>query len=169
MSSVIPSPPERTAEALARETSVPGLLRATCTELVEVLDAHACAISRLIGEVLVELVEYAPSRKSLHLGHGYLVPDYPLTQEVIEQGEPRLVSLLDDDPDPSEAVLLRELGFDSLLMLPLRSMGECWGLVEVYLGHGRSFRDEDARVAERVAARAGELIEQLQRGPVAER
>lgn len=169
MSSVLPSPPQHVAEALARETSAPGLLHATCRELVELLDASACALSRVIGELLVGLAEYARSGRRLQLGHGYVLPDYPLTRDVIERAEPRFVSLLDDDPDPSEAVLLRELGFDSLLMLPLPSQGLCWGLVEVYVGDGRRFRDEEARLAERVVARAGELLERLEHGTAAGR
>ncbi|MEO5576464.1 MAG: hypothetical protein ABIR67_11655 [Gaiellaceae bacterium] len=38
----------------------------------------------------------------------------------------------DPGPDPAEAALLERLGFDSLLMLPLRSHGQSWGLVEIY-------------------------------------
>jgi GAF domain-containing protein len=157
--------PERAAQALARETSVPGLVQATCRAVVELLDASACTLSRVIGDLLVDLVEY-PRRGVAH-GHGYLIADYPLTQEVLEQKEPRTVSLLDDDPEPNEARLLEEFGFASLLMLPLQIEGHCWGLVEVYAGGSRRFVDADAALAERVVAHAGELLEELERGAAA--
>ena len=119
MGVAVPEGEARAAEALERATTVPELLRASCVALVELLDASACAISRVLGDVLVALTEYAPAGESLQLGQGFLVTDFPLTQEVIRRGESRAASLLDDDPDPQEAALLEELGFDSLLMVPM--------------------------------------------------
>jgi GAF domain-containing protein len=137
------------------DPDVPAVLRETCRELVELTDASACMLSRVIGELLIEVAEYSAVGKDLNLGHGYLIADFPLTQEVIELKEPRGVTLLDPDAEPNEAKLLRELGFDALLMLPLVSGEECWGLVELYDRGGRRFGDEDARrvapVLDRVA------------------
>jgi GAF domain-containing protein len=149
-------------EALARETTVPSLLRATCKELVELLDASACVLSRVIGELLVTLVDCSRVGADFDGGHGYLIPDYPLTQEVVERGESRFLSLLDPSPDPAEAALLRRLGFESMLMLPLPSMGRCWGLVEIYANDGRRFSKDDANLAEQVVVHAGRLLEQLE-------
>ena len=50
---------------------------------------------------------------------------------MIQSGEPRVVLGADPVADPAEAALLARLGFDSLLMLPLRSHGQNWGLVEI--------------------------------------
>src|SRR5438874_13754549 len=126
---------------------VPAVLRETCRELAELTDASACMLSRVIGELLIEVAAYSAAGRDLTLGHGYLIPDFPLTQQVIEEKEPRSVTLLDPDADPKEAELLRELGFDALLMLPLVSGEECWGLVEIYGTEGRTFGDEDAQIA----------------------
>jgi GAF domain-containing protein len=154
---------ERAAATLAGETTVRGLLNATCRELVGLLGGSACAVSRVVGDLLVGLAEYTSSdRRPLELGHEYLISDYPLTQEVVEGGEPRRVSVLDDDPEPHEAALLERLGFDSLLMVPLPSSGHCWGLVEVY-ADGRRFDEASGSLAERVAAYAGTLLEPLER------
>ena len=62
---------------------------------------------------------------------------------------------------PNEAALLKELRYDSLLMVPLPALGECWGLVEIY-ANGRHFTNEEARLAEQLAVRAGQLLEELQ-------
>jgi GAF domain len=123
---------EQRLEALAAETTIRGLLGSACRELVELLDATACAISRVIGDLLVGLDEHTRSGRPLAHGHEYLISDFPLTREVVETGEPRWVSRLDEDADPNEAVLLEKLGFEALLMVCLPATGDCWGLVEIY-------------------------------------
>ena len=161
MGSAVPEGAARAAEALERATTVPDLLRAASVALVELLEACACTISRVVGDVLVVLSEYAPAGESLQLGHGFLIPDFPLTQEVIGRGESRVVSILDDDPDPEEIALLEELGFDSLLMIPLAVSGQCWALVEIYARGRATFPSEHVTLAEGLVARTGELVEQL--------
>ena len=134
------------------------LLAAMSHELVVGLHADACTVSRVIGDVLILVAERAPEGRTLLMGQGYLVPDYPLTQEVLSSGTPRALTLSDDDADPAEAEVLRELGFASLLMLPLPVGGVTWGLVEVYRVAPRLFGADDVRVAvqilERTSARA---------------
>jgi len=152
---------EQTAAKLGGETTVRGLLATTCEELVVLLDATACVVSRVIGDLLVGLDEHSLSGSPLEHGHEYLISDYPLTQEVVESGEPRRLSRLDADADPKEAYLLEKLGFDSLLMVCLPSSGECWGLVEVYAEEAR-FDDRQAELARRLARLAGERLAQLE-------
>jgi GAF domain-containing protein len=151
---------ERAAAALEREQTVHGVLDATCRELVEALGARACAISRVVGDLLVGLVEFAHGEGPLALGHEYLISDFPLTLEVVTSCEPRAVSLLERSPDPIEAALLETLGYESLLMLCVPANGACWGLVEVY-ADGAEFDESKARLAKEVAAHAGRRLEQL--------
>jgi GAF domain-containing protein len=153
---------DQAAAKLGAETTVRGLLATTCEELVAVLDATACAVSRVVGDLLVGLDEHTLSGRPLQHGHEYLIPDYPLTQEVVESGEPRQVSRLDVDADPTEADLLAKLGFESLLMVCLPSGGACWGLVEVYTEKGR-FTDDQPEIVRRLARLVGKRLEQLER------
>jgi hypothetical protein len=155
---------EAAAAALERETSVLGLLGTAARCLVELLDAGGVVISRFIGEMIVDVSQYAPDGRNLALGYGYLLSDYPLTKEVVETREPRACSLLDEDCDEQEAALLRELEFDSLLMVPLERGPEAWGLVELY-ARERMFVPEDAKRAAAFVARAGELLERLEPAP----
>jgi GAF domain-containing protein len=143
-----------------REQTVQDVLQATCRELVERLDARACAISRIVGDLLIGLVEFAHGRGPLAIGHEYLISDYPLTLEAVTEGEPRTVSLLDEAPEPTEAELLRKMGYESLLMLCLVTYGECWGLVEVYADE-RRFGEQDANLAAQIVGRAAQRLEQL--------
>jgi GAF domain-containing protein len=120
-------------------------------DLIARLDADACAISRVIGDVLILVAERIPGGGTLQMGQGYLVPDFPQTAEVLRTGEPRRLTLADADVDPAEAMVLRAHGFGALAMFTLELNGAVWGLVEVYRRESRAFSEEDIRVA-------GELI-----------
>jgi hypothetical protein len=135
--------------------SPPAGLHSLCARLVDELAADACVVSRALGDVLIQVAEHVRDGGTLLLGQGHLASDYPLTVEVLERHRPRTVSTSDPDADSAEVGLLRVLGYDALLMLPLLADGERWGLVEVY-ARGRAFGEADAAAAERlVAARSG--------------
>ena len=148
-------------QALERETTVAGLLQAATRVLADGVEADACAISRLVGELIVDMANFARDGRKMVLGYGYLLSDYPLTKESVDSREPQACSLLDETCDEKEAALLRELGFESLLMLPLEVAGRPWGLVEIY-ANGRAFGAEDAELARRLVRRTGELLERVE-------
>ena len=150
----------RATAALDQERTVRGLLETACRELVESLNASACAISRVVGDLLVALAEFSQGPRPLELGHEYLISDYPLTLEVVQRGEPRAVSLLEDSPEPTEAALLEKIGFESLLMVCLPASEGCWGLVEVY-ADGRPFDEQHAELAEQIAVATGRRLDHL--------
>ena len=144
-------------DELERSAGTEALLKATCRALTSTTDADACMISRVLGDLLISIAEWAVSGESLQLGHGYLLPDFPVTAEVLERIEPRLVTLLEADADPDEARVLMEMGFDSLLMLPLVVGDVSWALVEVYVS-GRQFGETDVERALPIVQRAGEIL-----------
>ncbi|TML96000.1 MAG: GAF domain-containing protein [Actinobacteria bacterium] len=150
-------------DLLRAETSVAGLIGRTARTFVEIFDAPACTISRVIGDLLVDLMQHQKSGKADRLGHGYLISDYPLTRAVIEERRPYTVFQGDPEADPSEVRLLKELGYDSLLMVAIETDDGAWGLVEVYGEKGRRFEDEDVRVAELLADEVGQMLRQLER------
>ena len=120
-------------------------------ELVERLDADACAVSRVIGDVLILVAEHVESGATLQQGQGYLVPDFPQTAEVLRSREPLALTLDDIEVDAAEAAVLRHHGFGALVMLPLELNGHAWGLVEVYRRESRAFSESEIQLA-------GELI-----------
>jgi GAF domain-containing protein len=149
---------------LQAEKTVPGLLGATARAYVELLDAPACTISRVIGDLLVDLMQHQkdggpPDR----LGHGYLISDYPLTRAVIEERQPRTVDQNDPGADPNEVKLLQELGYDALLMVAIEAEDGAWGLVEVYGEKGRRFGDDEIGLAQDFADEVGEMLKRLER------
>ena len=127
-------------------------------DVCSALEGSGCVVSRVVGDLLVELVDFTPTGRSLQLGHGYLISDFPLTREVLEAREPRVVSLHEEDAEPNEARLLIELGFDSLLMLPLVVGDDLWALVEVYRSGERSFTEEDVATAQPILTRASDAL-----------
>src|SRR5262249_38871030 len=127
------------------------VLNALATDLVESLEADACAISRVIGDVLIMIAERVPDERTLLHGQGYLVSDYPQTAEVLETGVPRALTLDDRDVDEAEASVLVEQGFGSLVMAPLVVNGAIWGLVEVYRFERIPFTLEQVEEATRLS------------------
>jgi GAF domain-containing protein len=97
----------------------------------------------------------------VHSGHGYLISDYPATREVLDVRRSMTIAVDDPESDPQEVALLRELGFDSLLMLPLEHGGEIWGLVEVYDNDRLGFTADEVETAELAVGRAAAALERL--------
>jgi GAF domain-containing protein len=133
------------------------LLIATAQALCRMVDADACAISRVLGDVLILIAEYAPG-ETLQLGQGYLVPDYPKTEEVLRLGTAYTTTVDDPGADPAEAGVVRELGFGALLMLRLQVAGDAWGLVELYRRAPRPFSDGEVDRARGLTAETAALI-----------
>jgi GAF domain-containing protein len=123
------------------------VLTSLAEELVGRLDADACAVSRVIGDVIILVAQQVPPNRTLLQGQGYLVSDYPVTADVLASGRPRTLTLDDPDVDEAEASVLRVTGFGALVLVPLVVGGETWGLVEVYRIEPRAFDAADAETA----------------------
>jgi hypothetical protein len=139
---------------LTQDSRLEGLLNDLCQELVLELDGVGCLISRVIGDVLVQIAEYAPDGRTFALGRGFLISEFPETQTVLETGVPHAVSSADESPDPAELQVLRELGLESVLMLALRAGDAPWGLVEVYRNAPGTFAGREIRRAQAAVRRA---------------
>jgi GAF domain-containing protein len=142
-------------------SGVVGLLTALCRELTRAPGPGACLVSRVIGDVLVIVAAHTSDGRDLPLGHGYLISDYPQTQAALAARTPLALSLADPGLDEGEAEILREFGYDELLMIPLEAAGETWALVEVYRAGGPPFGAEDVDAAVRVVGRFARLLDEL--------
>ena len=69
------------------------------------------------------------------------------------------MSFLDEEVDPAEAFILRELGMNAVLMIPLRVAGRSWGIVELYEMRLRRFTHDDIGVAQFLSNRAERRLE----------
>ena len=137
------------------------MLSRLCKGLVFVVGATACQASRVVGGYLVDAEKHALREISLGDEAAYRISDFPLTAETLRLGEPRAISFLEGEVDPAEAFILRELGMNAMLMVPLRVRGRSWGLVELYEMRLRRFNDDDVAVAQFLATQAERRLEAI--------
>ncbi len=84
---------------------------------------------------------------------------------VIRTGKPELYPTITDEmidavPDPKVRDIVRSLGLQSLVILPLKAGGRTLGaLTLVWADSGRSYGSEDLELAEELARRAAQAIE----------
>jgi diguanylate cyclase (GGDEF)-like protein len=147
--------------AIEAERTVDAVCSRLCKSLVFVVGATACSASRVEGDFLVDATEHALREVWLGDEASYRISDFPLTAETLRTGEALAVSFLDGDVDPAEAFILRELGMNALLLLPLHVRGATWGLVELYEMRLRRFTDDDVAVARFLVAQAERRLEVL--------
>jgi putative nucleotidyltransferase with HDIG domain len=149
------------AQALAGGDDVPSMLADLSRQLTEFLDASACMISvvDLDARIVRDLAGYARPPYSWESAAGeYSFGDYPRTEEVLRTGEPYSCRVDGSDVDTAEARSLHELGFGSLLMLPMQVDTEPYALIEIYDRSGRVFRADELRLAVALAAEAGTMV-----------
>jgi hypothetical protein len=140
--------------------SVWDLTSRLCVALVQETGASGCIVSRVIGDVLIQVAEHAVDGRTFQLGRGFLVSQFPTTAAVLETGMPQAVSVDDEDPDTAEVGVLEALGMSSVLMLVLGASGP-WGLVEIYRESGRFAAGEIERATGIVAAATSWLVERV--------
>jgi diguanylate cyclase (GGDEF)-like protein len=146
---------------IGREKTIQGMLDTTCRQLVAVLGATACSISRVEGTMLKEVSAFWPWPFEPQDTEWDLA-EYPLTREVIAAGQPRAVSLQDDGADPAEVEMLQTLQMQSLLMLPLVVDGQVWGIAEVLDASQRVFRPTEETLGVLVMNQVASLLSQLE-------
>ena len=147
--------------AIEAEDTVDGVCSRLAKALVFLVGATACSVSRVAGELLIESVGHAVRDVQIGEHIAYRISDFPLTAEVLRTGEPRAVSFLEAEVDPAEAFILRELGMNALLMLPLRLDDQPWGMVELYEMRLRRFTDDDVAVAHFMTRQAERRLEAM--------
>jgi diguanylate cyclase (GGDEF)-like protein len=85
--------------------------------------------------------------------------DYPLTEHVLRTQEATQVLVGDPDAEPTEVELMLQLGYRSLLMVPVVRHGESLGLVEAYTIEERAWARTEINRARIVANQLAAVIE----------
>ena len=116
--------------------------------------AHATAVNGTIAtavslwdrdrDVLVTLTDYRNNvvGQIAEADTEYPLADYPQSRKVMEERVAIVVRASDPGADPQEARILREEGYETMLMMPLVSRGEPIGLMELADVSDRSWDDE---------------------------
>ena len=149
------------AQSLAGGDDVAEMLAGLSRQMTEFLDASACLISIYDADagLVRDRAGYARTPYSWDTtAEEYDLGDYPRTLEVLTSGNPYACRLDGRRVDPTEARFLVELGFRSLLMLPLPVDGEPFALIEIYDARPRAFGEGEIRLCQALATEAGVMV-----------
>lgn len=149
------------ATAIWAEQTAAGVLDRLGKALTFVVGTIGAQMSVIQDGRVVDAAQHSLRDIDLGTATSYLIDDFPITRGVIESGVTRALSFLDDDLDPAEAFVLRELQMSCCLMLRLDVHGSPWGLVELYDMRLRRFSSDDQAVAEFLVDQAGRRLESL--------
>ena len=109
---------------------------------LEALGYSSLAISRLDAEAgtvktLINVGELGPQEERFPADEVYRMADYPTTAAAMREGGSAIGAIDDPNTDPAQRELLKELGKESSLAVPLMVGGVPWGVLEVYTAPGR--------------------------------
>jgi diguanylate cyclase (GGDEF)-like protein len=149
------------AAAIEAEETAEEVCSRLCKALVFVIGATGSSASRVVGSYVIDATSHTLRELSLGAEAAYRISDFPLTAEALRTGEARAISFLDDDVDPAEAFILRELGMNALLMVPIVVEGRPWGLVELFEMRLRRFTVDDVAVARFLVSQAERRLGEL--------
>ena len=167
-----------TATALSAKLSVGEVLNTLAQRMASALEADECIISEwgeasgLLWAVTREqppdkakggppepgIREATPSRDK----RAYRVTDFPATLEVLSSRQPTMVMASDPQADQAEVALLRDLGWRSMLMLPLVMRDSVVGLVEIYDAEERQFTEDEISLAQAITSQAAITLHNAQ-------
>jgi diguanylate cyclase (GGDEF)-like protein len=109
---------------------------------LEAIGGSSLAISRWdmeagIVRTLVNVGELGPGEERFPKNETYSVEDYPSMGLAMREGKSSLDAIDDPNSDPAQRELLKRLGKESSLSVPMMIQGETWGELEVMTAPGR--------------------------------
>ncbi|MFC3689653.1 EAL domain-containing protein [Aquipuribacter hungaricus] len=158
---VTPGDMDRLRAHLDRASTVFDVAQAAQRALAA-LQADDLTLSLLDGDALVQVDRPAWTTNQ----HRWVLADYPATAACLTGGHVLAVRADDPDGDPAELRQLREVGFRSVLAVPLLSDGRPHGLLEVYSRATRSWSDREVRACRYLADEVSDALERIERAAV---
>lgn len=123
------------------------------------LDADETLISIVEEDELVVVGRSGPDRGE----ERFRISDFPATERLLREQDTVQVHVTDPDADAAEVQLLKELGYRSMLMLPVSCAGQAIGLFEAYSAGGRPFSRFEIGRARIIALQVGATLERIRR------
>jgi GAF domain-containing protein len=141
-------------------------------EITHVLDSVAAAMTKAIGTsgsaisewdreagVLTTLANYTIMAEGSEVDRVRAVADYPATARLLETRQPLIVNLDDKAGNPAQRRLLTQVGYASMLAVPLVAKDRVVGLVELYDDASRDFTSSDIELSQALASQAAIALE----------
>ncbi len=148
--------------ALSSSLELKDVLAALAEHVMQVVKGAGCVLSRWDQATnrVVTLVNRFEDPERVGIGEeSFDLYDYPLTLHVLQHHERALVAVDDPKANPAEVALLKQMGAQTLLMLPLVARDQVVGLMELYSDvPGYRFTAAHIRLAQTLADQAGVAI-----------
>jgi EAL domain-containing protein (putative c-di-GMP-specific phosphodiesterase class I) len=123
------------------------------------LGADDITLSVVEGPELVVVGASGPDRLDVR----HQIADFPETGRLLREQDSVQILVNDPEADPDEVRLMRELGYRSMLMLPVCCAGRAIGLFEAYSRKGRPFSRFEIGRARIITLQLGATLERLSR------
>lgn len=121
--------------AISSPLGIHSVAEEAARQIIYFTDADICAISRWdekenMVTLWAEYLRDQPTSPPAHLP--YPASDFPTTEKVLLNSEPRQIHIDDPKLDPGEKTIMMGANAKSMLMLPLVAHGDTIGLIEVF-------------------------------------
>lgn len=150
------------SKAIASMFDIGSILGTVAEKMADAVGATACVISEwsLEADVPILLAEFDTQSASVNGSHELpAVSRYPAAYRRLNNREPVTIRVDDLNGDADEVALMRQLGWGTVLALPLVAAYHVLGHVEVYDARRRDFSEADVRLAATLAGQAAVAIE----------
>jgi PAS domain S-box-containing protein len=148
--------------ALSSSLELKDVLVALAEHVMHVVKGAGCVLLRWDQATnrVVTLVNRFEDPERVGTGEeSFDLHDYPLTAQVLERRKLAVVAVDDPNADPAKVALLKQMGAQTLLMLPLVARDQVVGLMELYRDvPGYRFTASHIRLAQTLADQAGVAI-----------
>jgi diguanylate cyclase (GGDEF)-like protein len=147
----------RVSGAVAGAHRLEDVLEVAAEQALAAASAASVSISRWErdrGQVrtLVNVGDLAPGEVRHPEDETYPLSDFPLVVDLLQRGESHVSAIDDPEADPAERALLRELGKECCIAVPIVHEGRTWGELYVTRAAGEPrFDGHDARLLEAIA------------------
>ena len=154
----------RVASAAAGAERLDDVLETVADSAGSALPLGSLAIGRWDREeqrlrVLVNAGDTSPGEERRPETEEYTLAEVPVFARLLHTGKPHFTAVDDPDADPAALVLLRRVGKESNLGVPILVDGEVWGDIWASTTPGaRRFRARDVRFLEAMAAQLSAVI-----------
>lgn len=152
------------AGAAAGATGLDDVLELTADAAREALGAGSFSISRWerdreVMRTLINAGELGPAEERHPADEVYGLAEHPSVARLLETAEPYFNAVDDPDADPEAVALLRDLGKESDIGVPIVVDGEVWGEVWASTCPGAPrFRGSDVRFLEAIAGQLAGVV-----------
>ena len=154
----------RVAAAAAAATGLPDVIELAAEAALQALHAGSLSISRWERDqdemrVLINVGELGPGEERFPEDETYPLAEYPKLRQLLQTATPYFTAVDDPDADPMSVALLRQLGKESDIGVPIVVEGEVWGEVWASTCPGAPrFRASDIRFLEALGGQLAGVI-----------